>query len=525
MASRLLSGADMKARMNDRKPRRGLVALIGSLVALSSMGALVGCSNDGDPRQTGSLAADPECSVADGDTATTCSRPGASHPGTDHGGDGSYATLDGGDAAAAVFGDADAGPIVLAGMKDDGKSHPPPSSGPFAYNSFVPAPTAGASYADPVFGGDVRRLTTDHDSDDIYARNMWWSADETRYLHRAKNGTPWADFWNVIDVATGAETHSGIGIGTLAGDGGFDPVDPNVLYVFRGSTIHKVTLGQGGKWTETPYFTAPGGATLESLGGTLNWLDASGRYMVVRYGPEPSVHVYDRQNLAAGPYANAVDGGSTIGAGHYVSISPDGKYLVGYQAGGLGMGQGVSWKLDHANRQVAANKNVFWTLCGDHGAFISTSDGRDYMVVFACNNTPGVWRVDITNNAAGLNEAQQLALPNNKLLVPVGWKDGGHFSTTARGPLRDWAFYASEDGSDGFNGATSPWHVYRQEIIAINVVTGEIRRLAHHRSRSLGSRYEYMPRLSASWGGKYVGWASNFNQNGVIDVFAVRFRQ
>src|SRR5262249_55498787 len=61
-------------------------------------------------------------------------------------------------------------------------AYPPPASGAFAYNRFIPAP--GSAYVDPVFGEAVRRLTSDHGRDDIYARNMWWSADETRYLHR-----------------------------------------------------------------------------------------------------------------------------------------------------------------------------------------------------------------------------------------------------------------------------------------------------------------------------------------------------
>ena len=43
----------------------------------------------------------------------------------------------------------------------DSASHPPPATGSFAYSSFVPPLTPGASYIDPVFGERVRRLTTD----------------------------------------------------------------------------------------------------------------------------------------------------------------------------------------------------------------------------------------------------------------------------------------------------------------------------------------------------------------------------
>ena len=405
---------------------------------------------------------------------------------------------------------------ALPGLTD-ALIHPPPATGPLAYNSFVPPVTQGASYVDPVFGTTVRQLTTDHVNDNIYARNMWWNADETRYLHFSK----------VIEVATGRVTHTGIPLGTSSADVGFDPVDSNVLYYLSGNQIRKVTLQAGGTWTDTLYFTAP--APLQTLGGTLNWLDASGRYMLVRYGVEPSVYLYDRQNLGAGPYANPLNGTNTIGADHYIGITPDGQYLVGYQAGvGVKGHAGVSWKINHATRAIAPAPTIFWSLCGDHGSFLSGSDGRNYMITFNCYDAPEVWRVDITNNANGLSAVQQKALPNNRRLLTLTWNDTGHVTTVARGPLQDWAFLATEDGTDTFhsgrvdaNGNVTPWTGYRQEIIAINVLTGEVGRLAHHRSRSILQDYFASPRLSASWGGKVVGFASNFNRNGVNDIYMI----
>src|SRR4029450_8581958 len=72
-------------------------------------------------------------------------------------------------------------PDTVPGM---GVSYPPPATGAYAYNTFTPPNVAGFSFVDPVFRETIRRLTTDHVLDDIYARNMWWNADETRYLHR-----------------------------------------------------------------------------------------------------------------------------------------------------------------------------------------------------------------------------------------------------------------------------------------------------------------------------------------------------
>jgi len=151
------------------------------------------------------------------------------------------------------------------------------------------------------------------------------------------------------------------------------------------------------------------------------------------------------------------------------------------------------------------------------------------MVVSDCYGHNETWRVDITNSAVGLNEDQQRALPNNKLLFAwPNWNYGcNHVSTVATGALRDWAFCSTEDGTDVFDGPVSPWSVYRQEILGVNVLTGEVRRLAHHRSRSIGTDYYSQPHVSVSWRGAVVGFASNFNQPGggtpVVDIYAIPF--
>src|SRR2546427_8087599 len=89
--------------------------------------------------------------------------------------------------------------------------------------------------------------------------------------------------------------------------------------------------------------------------------------------------------------------------------------------------------------------------------------------------------------------------------------------------LHDALPISFNSGTADANGNITPWHLYRQEIIAFNVLTGKVRRLAHHRSRSVFNDYFASPRLSASWGGKYVGFASNFNQSGVNDIYVIPF--
>ncbi len=380
----------------------------------------------------------------------------------------------------------------------DTLSHPPPDTGGLGYNSFAPANTPGAIYVDPVFGSTVRRITTDHALDDIYARNMWWNADATKYLHNT----------SIINTLTGAETHTGIPGGSRSFDRGFDAADPNVLFYHSGSSIRQVTLGAGGAKADVLYLTTP--AATKSLGGTINWMDGSGRYMVVRYGSEPSVRVYDRQNLAAGPYTNAVNG-ANVEAGGYIGLTPDGNFVVsGDQA----------WSINHATRTVSTSGTHYWDLCGDHGSFVSASDGRNYKITSNCNDANEFWRVDITNDVAGQSPAAQKAAPHNlRLLALPSWNFAQHATAVTRGPMRDWAFMSVEDITDDFNVAVNSWLPYRSEIVGLNVVTGEIRRLVHHRSRSVELDYFYQPRLSTSWGGEVVGWASNFNHAGEVDIF------
>ena len=46
----------------------------------------------------------------------------------------------------------------------------------------------------------------------------------------------------------------------------------------------------------------------------------------------------------------------------------------------------------------------------------------------------------------------------------------------------------------------------------VNVVTCQVVRQAHHRSRSVDALYYYQPRVSATWDGATAAWASNFGQ-------------
>jgi hypothetical protein len=187
-----------------------------------------------------------------------------------------------------------------------------------------------------------------------------------------------------------------------------------------------------------------------------------------------------------------------------------------------------SYALAHSTATMGAGVR-FWSLCGGHGDLVSASDGRTYLVTFDCHGRDlvngielgaAVYAVDVTNAAtddpAGISRQRQP--PNRKLFALASWNDAdGHFSGVSKGRLRDWAFVSIESLDDGFGVAVETFWTrpYTQEIIMTNAITGEVRRLAHHRSRGVNDNYRHQPRVSAGWGdcsGVPIAWASNFGQ-------------
>ena len=72
------------------------------------------------------------------------------------------------------------------------------------------------------------------------------------------------------------------------------------------------------------------------------------------------------------------------------------------------------------------------------------------------------------------------------------------------GPSSRPSAYSPADGFDS-TPTTATGIPFTQEIIAVNPVTREIRRLAHHRSRNAGDAdYQEQPRASGSVTGDWV---------------------
>ena len=396
-------------------------------------------------------------------------------------------------------------------------SQPPPASGPYGYNTFVPGssgfPATGQTYADPVFNETIRRLTNEASfvesgDSEIYSKNGYQNADNTLMYHRRADGSR-----HIIDSSTGAVVCGNLPLSGVQGaDSSFDPVDPTIWYYFSGTQLRRyfVTLTSCVP-DANPVKTFS--AALGPLGGSVDWIDNSGRYMVLNVGG--TVHVWDRladQLYGGGFNFNAF----TANGDGWVGISPDGKYLV---TAGAEMTH-YSFAIDHVGKTLGSPV-LFWTMCGGHADLVSASDGKTYYVSFDCHTSGDIYRVDVTIPQTSSDPQKQRT--DNLMVVdldapPGNWADvDGHFSGVSKGPLKDWVFVSINSGDDDFNSGVGTWRRYKAEVFMVNVLTKEVRRLAHHRSRSVDMGYIRQPRVSVSWDGGKVTWASNFNLNNGLD--------
>src|SRR2546427_697917 len=395
---------------------------------------------------------------------------------------------------------------VAAQGLTDGATHAPPTTGSFPYSppgTWLPGqpgfPLAGQTYVDPVFGTTIRRLTNDFPNQsfsDIYANNGYWNADGTYWYHRRGSG------WVILDTATGAIVRSGVP-GTSTSDGlvEFDPVDPDVYYYYSGAQLRRYSVSAG---TSSVVKTFP--ATLAGLGGSVDYVDRTGRYFLVNYSG--ALHIWDKQTDTI--YSGSIT--TSLGAG-WAGISPDAPYVS------IAGGSHRSSPIDPAAQTVSSTATVFWTLCGDHGDLMSASDGKTYAIIWDCTDEPSVWRVDVSLPAG--TTAQQKN--QNVRLFFTDWNDAGHFSCASKGVNQDWCFVSIESIDDTF-GNQGAWRPYKQEIVMAQMVPPyTVRRMVHHRSRSIGNNYYYMPRVNANWDGTKFAWASNYGYNagsvGYADIY------
>lgn len=389
--------------------------------------------------------------------------------------------------------------------RGDGDSHCVPAEGPHAYATFRPDqagfPAAGESFVDPVFGTTIVRLT-DHRPDESlgnvpYARNGFANADGSRVFSDR----------GIYDVTTGtvavASAPAAAGVAQS-----FHPQMPDVYLYPEGTRLMRHDLASGSSEAVRDF-----GEELMSLGGSVDWLDRSGRYALLNLAGQGRIYDLHEDRLFDG----AIDL-SAVGGG-WSGLSPDARWVV---TAGDFIHRAFAVDLDAET--LAPTGHVFWTLCGDHGDLVSASDGRTFMITQECYDQPDVYAVDVSLPQSGEDgPGRQKQRDDNLFLFRIDWHMGTHFSAPSVGAMQDWAFVSTEvEGAS--NDPSGPCEPYRNEIVAVNVLDGRVRRLAHHRSDING--YCAQPRVLVAWDGSGVFWASNFGDAsgtcGYSDLYYLR---
>jgi len=401
-------------------------------------------------------------------------------------------------------------------------------TGTYHYNNFQPGtgghPSVGQAYLDPVFGEYVNRLTsvTGVLSDEqYYGINGYINADATKCFSWTT-----ADGLRIIDARSGTVLKTSQPVGLNASTVQFDPVNPD-LYYFVGSGADQTKLMQRNINTDTTstlrdFTTESSGSALQHYGGSVDFCDRTGRYFLVRWGS--ATRVWDKTEDVV--YTNSAS--DYVDSGGWVGITPDGAYVAS-SAGATAEPdkEHYSWALNHSTNTLAASPVQWCGLGGSHADLISCSDGNSYAIKFnSSDNPPGIYRWNLATSMAGLTVAQQIAAATALVTVSSYNEADGHICAAGKGMHKDWVYWSVETTTDNFDeDPTGIWSNYRQEIVAINCVTLEVRRLAHHRSRDIGLSYFSSPRLACSWGGEVVIWPSNFNDNGTTgyaDLYSIR---
>jgi hypothetical protein len=383
-------------------------------------------------------------------------------------------------------------PAAACGYITDSAVHSPPDCGAYAYNTFTPAqagfPATGQSYVDPVFGETLLRLTSIYPSTGgsgiIYGVNGLWNADGTRYLHHNPSNQV-----DVLNTTTGAVVRANVPYPVTTTDAvSFDPVNADVFYYTSGTILKSYSLSSG---TSTNVKTF--GGTLGGLSQSADWIDKTGRYMLLNIGGNLTMWDKTSDLLFTGTLAATL-----LGSG-WAGLSPDGKFIVISNGANK-----TSYAVNLTTRVVTTSGVLFWDACfGDHGDIMTASDGNTYFFSGSCRyGNAGVWRISVTN-AITANNGSQLSMPGNQQLLDLNVPNStSHQACAALGANADWCFMSVEDPVD-LPASAGPWYAYKQELLMFHMVAPfEVRRLAHHRSRILGSTFFCStPRINPNWQG------------------------
>jgi len=348
---------------------------------------------------------------------------------------------------------------------------------PTNYYSFVP-PAAGGSYADPVFGTTLTRISD--------AANLGVPSVEAEYSTKSPFN---ADNSKILLVEFSQfALYDGVTLQRIkalpAVSASSEPLwsrtDPNLFYFHTYNSNQLMTYNVAtGVQTAVHTFSEYGsifsqGESEMSYDGDHLVLAGDGRY----------IFVYTISTNTKGPVFDTNVGGSWDA----VYISPNNNVLIAWPTNGIGRYHGEELYDSNMNflRQVANNDG--------HKHMTRDTDGSEVLLQTNSNDPAPI--PNCQNGIVKIN----LATVQQTCLVQLDWSLAVHVSA----PDQDgWAFVETYNVSS----ASSPWYTYTNELLQVKLDGTEVRRLAHHRSNT--SSYDGQPHISVSRDGSRFTFNSN----------------
>lgn len=428
----------------------------------------------------------------------------------------------------------------LCGLLDDGKVHIPPD-----WNSFTP-PTTGDSYADPVFGCQVKRLTNSAVEETVwdgthpslmhyYSTFSPLNASDTMLLIASNTGS-----WRVKDTNGKVVIPSGKMPTMNNGHPVWDASDGGVFYYTLGKALHKATInGKSVKsavlYTFKEYLAivSPDAADLSQDGDHIaligqnadNTLDV----FVWSLSTQTKTSVYTTACKISGNAAET----SQAGCVHKLQLTPNNFLAIQFAEDGSDAEQGLRLWNGNKLMHLQDRTNHFDTGYDLNGNPVFIAIGNRAVLSGQTNPCPSEWGLDIrqlnhTSSAACLLDRQPSLHVSYRGSSAQPWIAISFFDDRKAGP-------ELFNNSPGFQ-VPSPgnWQIYEDEIILARVDGAAIYHLAHARSRSAVS-YWAQPHAAISRDGKYVVFSSNMaypngcpakmhTANECTDVYLIKVR-
>jgi hypothetical protein len=407
--------------------------------------------------------------------------------------------------------------LPICGKLNDANIHVPPN-----YDTFAP-PAKGGSYTDPVFGCKITRVTD-------AAANGWVSAGHFYSLETPFNAddsyltvlnTYNGGSWTIVDLSGNTVVPASNMPGTnTAAQPVWDVTNPKVFYYTSGQQLLKGTISG----------TAPNATVASTVLATFT------QYSSVVIPDDVDLSSDGLHLWLADCYQNCT--GSiflvTLNAGNGTATSASQSTVMS--------------GINHHGLTIVPNNGVFidGTLYNSDGSLFggtgTPAGGTSAHVDFGLDSSgrtvaASIWGQGTTNNGCPSNfgwSLLNLTIIATPLCLNNVIEDAGNANHVS---MRDtnakyWIAHSVDDSGTCpsssyycYNNPTSMsgWRLYTGEIIIWDG-TGNMVRLAHHRSRS-DETFWAQSRAAISRDGKYIAFDSNFNQSGqganYADVYVI----